>query len=122
MNGGRREQRDPRFGQGSEPPTDFEVELIMEQDGIDDVWLEVGKDIGADALFRLLGRIGGEIVSVPTRQSFVRRLYIPRRDQEIVADLQRRVPVHRLAVKHHLSPDSILKARRRVLRTRGRRR
>lgn len=66
---------DPRFGEGAQPPTDFERQLLRESDNLSDVWVEVGQRIGADALFALFGAVAGMILSVPRRVVFVKRLH-----------------------------------------------
>ena len=75
---------DPRFGEGAQPPTDFERQLLRESTNLADVWVEVGQRIGADALFALFGAVSGMILSVPRRATFVRRLVAATSDR--VAD------------------------------------
>ena len=122
MSGGGRAANDPRFGEGSAAPTEFEEELLRDCDNLDDLWVAVAKRIGLAATFEVFDELGSMIVSVPTRRSFVKRLYIPRRDQEILELYRQRVPKRELVKRYAMSPDSIDAARRRALRTRGRRR
>lgn len=75
---------DKQFSGPGDRPTMFETELLASAQQPDDVWVLIGQRIGAEALFAIFDEIGGEKVSVPSRESFVRRLYQPQRDEAIV--------------------------------------
>lgn len=111
-----------RFGEDADPPTEFEAQLLAESTSLDDIWVLIGREIGIEALFRVFHKASGEILSVPTRRSFVRRLYIPQRDQEILERRLAKESTRKLAEEFDISVDAIEDAFRRALRTRGRRR
>lgn len=113
-------RRDARFGADRDPPTDFERQLLDQVDSLDDGWVEIGKAIGLDALFKLFELRGGEILSVPTRHSFVKRLYIPQRDQEILDERRSGKSRGELAQRYRMSINGVDRARIRALRTRRR--
>ncbi len=48
-------------------------------------WVDLGLDIGASALCRLMDRLGGTKTHVPTLESFVAQLTREMRDQDIRA-------------------------------------
>lgn len=107
------------FGKRGQPPTDFEVALLARSQDLDDRWVAVGKRIGASALFAVLDELGGgEILSVPTREMFVRRLYLPIRDAEIRELAANHVPIAEIARTYNISPSAVSRAIDRGLRTR----
>lgn len=110
--------KDRRFGAGGEPPTDFEERLLDQCDNLDDVWVQIGKRIGARALFALMDEASGLLLSVPTRESFVRRLYIPARDREFLAMRERGMSVAQIARECGLGPRAVSRGIDRALRTR----
>lgn len=109
--------KDNRFGKTGEKPTEFERSLLDASNNIDDVWVLLGKRIGADALFAVLDEVPGMILSVPSRAGFVKRLYLPQRDQEILA-LSKTHTDRQLTEKFHLTDEGVRQARKRALRTR----
>lgn len=168
---------DPRFGEGAQPPTDFERQLLREStirtdawvivgqhigaDALfvvfsrisgmilsapaperfakrlglarwstaeiaarltaanpnDDVWIDIGQHIGAENLGWMLGTLAGEIFSSPSREGFVRRLYVPWRDQELL-ELSKTHTGPQLAAIFGLTRAGVHYARKRALRTR----
>jgi predicted RecB family nuclease len=112
---------DQRFSGPGEPPTDFERELLANNDRLEDIWADIGKQIGATALRVVLDRLAGEIVSVPTWSGLMRRLYLPIRDAEILS-LSGRLSEKQLAERYGMCPQNVRKARSRALRTRHGRR
>jgi hypothetical protein len=108
---------DKRFSGPGEPPTDFERELIATNTRLEELWADIGRAIGADALRVVLDRLAGEIVSVPTWSNLMRRLYLPLRDAEILR-LSGRLSEQELADRFGIAPANVRRARRRALRTR----
>ncbi len=113
--------RDPRFGDDTQPPTEFESALLKNSHALDDIWVAVGKQIGPESLFRLFAELGGMIVSVPTRESFVRRLYLPMRDAEILARLHAGDQACDIAKDFRVTRQTIRSASLRALKTAQRR-
>lgn len=76
---------DPRFGEGAQPPTDFERQLLRECTIRTDAWVIVGQHVGADVLFVVFSRISGMILSAPTPDRFAKRLGLARWSTDEVA-------------------------------------
>lgn len=100
--------------------TAFERELWTRADVVDDVWVELGKRIGLDNLVAVFHAVGGQVVSVPSRETFMRRLYVPYRDQQVLEMRRAGLGSRRIARELRLSLDTVKRARCRALRTRPR--
>lgn len=112
--------RDDRFGRNGDAPTPFELELLQASELDGEIWVVVGQRIGAAALFQIFDELGGMIVSVPRRESFIRRVYLPRRDAEALA-MSRDGRTHaEIGAQLGVDPSAVTRARCRALRTRRR--
>lgn len=71
----------PRFSRKGEAPTPDEVALIAAAaNDPNNVWALIAARIGPAALCVVLDEIGGEKIHVPTREHFIRALWVPVRD------------------------------------------
>lgn len=105
------------FGKRGDAPTEYETALLARCDNLDDRWVAVGKRIGAEALFIVLDEIGdGALVSAPSREMFVKRLYLPVRDAEILQLHQQDVDVGFIANTYRLTPKAVREAIARALK------
>ena len=105
------------FGRRGAPPTEFEVALLARCADCDDRWVAVGKRIGAEALFAVLDELGGEILSAPSREMFVLRLYQPHRDAEMLELATAGVPTMEIARTYGVNENTVRRAVARALRT-----
>jgi len=93
---------DPAFSRRGEHPTTFERELLANHATLaprtdDDLWLMLGKRIGAESLLVVLDELGSLKLWVPTREQLVRRVWLAIRDREI----------QRLRDEQHLTTNEI---------------
>jgi hypothetical protein len=101
---------DRPFSRRGDAPTAYEVTLLNEaaqRAAVDSVWIIIAARIGADALAVVLDEIGGEKVSVPTREGFFRALHEPVRDARIAELLARGVPGRVIAEQTGISPGRV---------------
>lgn len=78
----------PEFSDPGETPTDFEREMFARAvdrpaRDIDDLWLLLARRIGLEAVCVVLDELGGDEVRVPTRSTFMQRLWKPHRNARI---------------------------------------
>ena len=75
---------DPEFSRVGKPATTFERELLARAKTLEDPWVEVASIIGLDATMQVMDRFASCLLSIPSRDAFVRRLYTVWLDAEIL--------------------------------------
>lgn len=74
-----------RSSRKGENPTAEEVELVARAAAsTDSVWAAIAARIGVDALFVVFDELGGEKVHVPTREHFLRGIWVPMQREAIL--------------------------------------
>ena len=81
---GPRTVTDPEFSRVGKPATTFERELLARAKTLEDPWVEVASIIGLDATMQVMDRFASCLLSIPSRDAFVRRLYTVWLDAEIL--------------------------------------
>ena len=79
---------DPAFSRRGEPATAFERELVhryqpSRSETEQEVWMDLSRRIGLDELLLLFDMLGARKVWIPSRETFVRWVWVDLRDAEI---------------------------------------
>lgn len=75
---------DSDFSRVGKPATAFERELLARAKALEDPWVEVAGIIGLDATLQVMDRFASCLLSIPSRDAFVRRLHTVHLDAEVL--------------------------------------
>ena len=100
---------DRRFSKQGQPATDFERDLLLQSQALEDPWVEIAQIIGLDAALAVMDRFERCLLSCPSRTAFITRMHRVWLDIETLRLRHKGAPNRRIVQQLGVTDRSIRK-------------